>query len=303
MTPAEQITAFIRHVTDSTTKFTESRSSLRNLLAWLRKPENQHTPLAGVAAAKARCADPNDARLAKYDAPLRSLVAVWGTSRDYDAGTAGTAIPETGGGDVMALIRAARLGLEQCRNYACNDVGAFPQCVNRGLTKARQEEIKHRKPLRTGLPLLVASSGDWNAAALHQAFTNANLSQAGECTTYAYYAGHVLGTTPISGRRPRLEIVSWEGEGRAKHCFVVVGRTGPRSPSGHLPTSDKWNRDARIVDCWALTLGHGYLYTADDYCFQAMLDPSKIIMDSTVTRVSPTVNSQGGLKSTGLKRW
>ena len=303
MTPAQQIAAFIAHVTASTDKFTESRSSLRNLLAWLRNPANQHTRLADVAAAKQRCADPGDRRLAKYNAPLASLVAVWGTTHDYarnvPAPVVPAVVPVGGGGSVMVLINAARQGLERCRNYACNDVGAFSQCVNPGLPSARQAAIRDRPPLKTGMPLLVDPRGGWNGPALQQAHTNADTSRSGECTTYAYYAGHVLNTTQIAGNRPRIEIVSWEGPGRFKHCFVVVGRTGPRSPTGLLPSSVHWNAEARIVDCWALTLGYECVYTVAHYPYPGMMNPSKIIMDNTVARTMVPFNAQAGLKRTG----
>ncbi|MDH0863366.1 hypothetical protein [Mitsuaria sp. GD03876] len=306
MTPAQQIAAFIAHVTDSTDKFTESRSSLRNLLAWLRTPTNQATRLADVAAAKRHCADPNDRRLAKYDPALRSLVVVWGTSNDYartPPAPVATVAAAPVGGSVMALINAARVTLEQCRNYACNDVGTFPQCVNTALPKSRQDAIRERGALKTGMPLLVDPTAAWNAPALEQAFMNVNRNRAGECTAYAYYAGHVLGTTPMRTARPRLEIVSWEGKGMAKHCFVVVGRAGPRGRSGLLPNSVEWNTDARIVDCWALTLGFECVYSVSNYCYPGMINPAQIIMDSTVARVARPFNSQGGLAKTEHKLW
>jgi hypothetical protein len=89
----------------------------------------------------------------------------------------------------------------------------------------------------------------------------------------------------------------------AKHCFVIVGRTGGTT-KGSLPPVAQWNDDCVIVDCWALTLGHQCVFTKNNYCFKGMMHPSKVIMDSTqVKTANVPMKPQGGLKATGAKRW
>lgn len=62
--------------------FNEGRSSLQGLLRYLRNTSANPTRLT-VAQAKQQCANPRDARLAKYDAAITHLTGVWGTTNPY----------------------------------------------------------------------------------------------------------------------------------------------------------------------------------------------------------------------------
>lgn len=290
MNPAQQIEAFIAHLKSLTATFTESRSSLKNLLVYLRNPLNQSKPFGNAQDAINKCANPRDARIAKYKPAINSLVAVWGTDGDYERA------PSVGGAkNALALVNEVKAQLEACKTWACNDVGTFPQCVNKSLPKPEQERIKSAKPMKVGMPIL--TNGSWNAQALRQAYDAVKANKAGECTNYAYYAAHILSQAKLNPK-PRLEIVSWEGKGRAKHLFVIVGRTGS-TPNGSLPPVSDWNDDCVIVDCWALTLGHGCVYSKHNYCFKGMMHPAKVNMDSTKVASKAPINVQSGLRHVG----
>jgi hypothetical protein len=301
MSAKEQIDAFIAHLKSLTNTFTESRSSLRSLLVYLRNPANQNKPFSSAQDAIKKCANPNDARLGKYRLAIDSLVAVWGTMGDYQRTAVLVAPPSgRGGGNAMTLVNEVKSKLEACKKWACNDVGTFPQCVNRTSSESEQKRIKSAKPEKVGMPIL--TDGSWNSLALQQAYQAVVTKQAGECTNYAYYGGYILSQGKTSPK-PRLELISWEGSGMAKHCFVIVGRTGGTT-KGSLPPVAQWNDDCVIVDCWALTLGHQCVFTKNNYCFKGMMHPSKVIMDSTqVKTANVPMKPQGGLKATGAKRW
>lgn len=128
------------------------------------------------------------------------------------------------------------------------------------------------------------------------------MARAGECTNYAYYAAHCL--TENEGH-PRVEVVSWEGRGRAKHLFCMVGREGGVGEDFSLPAIAHWNNDMVIVDCWALTLGWDCVYTKQDYCFRdGMMFPSKVQMDSNIAWDPEQADDmQSGLRGTGAKLW
>jgi len=296
MSPKEQIDAFAAHVKSLTGTFTESRSSLKNLFIYLRNPLNQTKRFGSAQDALNQCANPNDSRLAKYRPAINSLVAVWGTTGDYQRTSAPPPVVVVAtGGDALTFVNSVKNKLEACKLYACNDVGTFPQCVNKALSKSEQERIKSAQPKPVGMPIL--TDGSWNGPALKQAYDAVVSNEAGECTNYAYYAGHILGQA-TSKPKPRLEIVSWEGKGRAKHLFVIVGRKGATT-MGSLPPVSQWNDDCVIVDCWALTLGHQCVYSKHNYCFQGMMFPAKVNMDSTRVATGP-INAQAGLKKTGI---
>jgi hypothetical protein len=144
----------------------------------------------------------------------------------------------------------------------------------------------------------ISSNGTWNAVALRQAHDSVKAHKAGECTNYAYYAGHIL-SQGKTNPKPRIEVVSWApGVVGSAHCYVIVGRAGD-TPNGMLPPVKEWNSDCVIVDCWALTLGHDSVYTKSDYEFKTMMYPVKLLMDSTRPWTGATMNVQGGLKPTG----
>jgi hypothetical protein len=297
MTPTEQINAFTAHVKELTDKFTESRSSLQNLLTYLRVPANQSKRFANVQAAKNKCANPADKRLGKYESALTSLVAVWGTSGDYKETPAPVS---TGGGNAAELVNSVKAKLEACRLYACNDVGTFPQCVNTRISQSEQARIKKALPDKVFMPI-VSPDRSWKGAELRGAYGQVVAKRAGECTNYGYYAAHILSQATATPK-PRIEIVSWEGKNTAKHVFCIVGRTGGDT-DGKLPPVAQWNDECVIVDCWALSLGHGCIYNKKNYCFPTMMHPSKVVMDSTKVSAEGPMNTQGGLKATGNKRW
>jgi hypothetical protein len=288
MNSTEQFNAFLAHARSLTFWFTESNSSLSGLLEHLRNSKNKPKRFSNFRDALSKCANPNDARLGKYKPAIESLVAVWGTAADYQRALATS--------KAMTLVNEVKAQLVACKNYACNDVKSFPQCVNTALPKSDQDRIKGAKQQRTGMP--ISCNGTWNTVALRQAYDNVKSHQAGECTNYAYYAGHILSqgrTTP----KPRIEIVSWApGVVGSAHCYVVVGRTGD-TPKGMLPPVNAWNNDCVIVDCWALTLGHDCVYNKFNYEFDTMMYPVKLLMDSTRPHTGEKMNVQGGLRRTG----
>ncbi|MEW6518190.1 MAG: hypothetical protein AB1461_02140 [Thermodesulfobacteriota bacterium] len=88
--------AFLADLKNRTNKFTESRSSVKNLLKYLRDTKDAPLPFASVDAAKAHCKDRNDKRLDKYEPAIRALVRVWGTGTAYQAEVARVAAPRGG---------------------------------------------------------------------------------------------------------------------------------------------------------------------------------------------------------------
>src|SRR6266850_2560083 len=295
MNPTEQINAFIAHVKTLTTKFTESRSSLQNLLVYLRNPLNQAKRFSNAQDAINKCGNAQDARINKYKPAINSLVAVWGTNGNYQKNPAPPPPPVASGNKNISLVNEVKSRLLACQKFTCNDVGTFPQCVNKAISESEQKRITDAKPKPVGMPIL--SDGSWNGPALKVAHDAVVSNKAGECTNYAYYAAHILSqgsTRPM----PRLEIVSWEGPGTAKHLFVIVGRTGLAS-NGSLPAVNAWNDDCVLVDCWALTLGHGCVYSKSNYCFKTMMFPAKVNMDSHKIRSGQPMSVQTGLKKTG----
>ena len=300
MDSTAQINAFIAHVKKLTGKFTESRSSLRNLLVFLRIPANSKKRFISEQDIKNRCANPRDSRLAKYGPAIKELMRVWGTTLDYGQKTAPVIPPPaTVSGNPATLVSEVRAELEKCRKYACNDVGTFPQCINPAVSKGEYQRIRHPDVKPVGPPIQ-SPDRSWKTTSLKVAYGAVNRNQAAECTNYAYYAGHLLGTGKATPK-PRIEIVSWEGVGTAKHLFVMVGRKGETLKDGMVPPVSQWNSDLIIVDCWALTLGWECVYTKDNYCFKdTMMYPLKVQMDSTIKSTGLPMNVQGGLNKTGF---
>ena len=300
MNATEQINAFIAHIKTFNKSFTESRSSLKKLLVYLRIPANSEKRFMSVQEIKMKCANPKDKRLDKYEPALNELKKVWGTSLNYGrpVSVALPPPPLVTPSNAMILVNEVRAELEKCKLYACNDVGTFSSCVNKSLPKSEQDRIRKAKPEFVGAPIL-SPDRSWKARSLKVAFDSVNSKQAAECTNFAYYAAHILGTGKTTPQ-PRIEIVSWEGEGTLKHLFVLVGRKGTTAADGRIPSASTWNNDVVIVDCWALSLGWDCVFTKDNYCFKGMMSPLKVQMDSTIASLAGPMNVQGGLKKTGF---
>lgn len=199
-----------------------------------------------------------------------------------------------------AYVRGLKNELSKCEKYVCNDVGAFPQCI--GVPEKHPDYHRIRNPgegvIRTGGPIMCADRS-WRATKLGIAYRSVEQLKAGECTNYAYYAAHVLTS---SGQHPRVEIVSWEGGGRAVHLFCIVGRQGGLNDNFMLPPIAEWNHGVVIVDCWALTLGWGNcIFDTQNYCFKkTMMWPLKQQMDSSKEWDGQVDAMQGGLKGGNL---
>jgi len=136
-------------------------------------------------------------------------------------------------------------------------------------------------------------------------------SNAGECTSFAKAAAHLLGTTKLSPFMPRIEIVSFrnqrlvprrnrDGSPMFKknaqgevtrdqamerqfvtHVFCVVGRRGMEyGHNNSLPASGTWNAETRIVDCWLAALGYESSFKVADYPKPGYLTTLHLEMDS-----------------------
>ena len=188
--------------------------------------------------------------------------------------------------------------LEKCVRYACNDVGTFPQCIGVDENHPEYARIRSAKPMRVGMPIN-AEDRSWRAVALSQVWKQVTADSAGECTSFGYYAAHLLGSAE---NHPRVEIVTWEGRGTAKHVFCLLGRRGGTGPGFTLPAVSEWNEDVCIVDCWAMTLGWGKcVFTKHDYCFRkTMMFPATVSMDLDIERsVEGVEDTQRRLRTTG----
>jgi hypothetical protein len=193
--------------------------------------------------------------------------------------------------------------LSRCKNFACTDVGTFSGDINDQLPESMQRAI-YEKGIAlgraTGIPLITARNGHWDPASLSAAYGRVYGAAAGECTSFANAAAHVL-STHVLPWMPRLEIVSFRHHRRVPrmrldratgeyvpvykrdadgiltndqameyqyvtHVFVVVGRQGPEVDAGDvMPDARTWGADARIVDCWLGALGYQCSFTAAAY--------------------------------------
>ncbi len=203
-----------------------------------------------------------------------------------------------------ALIQDVLEKLNQCKNFACTDVGTFAGDINQRLSEAQREAIYLRGTGHghaTGIPFIPPAAGnaagDWNPNDLRTAYDNVYKYRAGECTSFAKAAAHILSTHAPGPRiLPRIEIVSyrWRGRGprfngegqpiyvkdatgqftnrqamEAKfitHVFCVVGRSGQDVQHNQpMPQSNSWGDDCCIVDCWLGALGYDCWFTVGRY--------------------------------------
>ncbi|WP_175016792.1 hypothetical protein [Massilia sp. YMA4] len=307
MTPEQQLRAFRADVIASTSKFTEKRSSLKDLFAFLssavaleKKTHIQPTPFANLAAAKAQCSDPNDTRLSKYAHALQRLVQCWGSPQAYP--------PRPINPD--PLIDQVRTELARCKQFACNDATSFDGDINPAANRSviLDRAKKHGSPV--SLPVPLSHSGQWDAGHLAAVHGAVYKQAGGECTSFGKAAAHVLATAAISGPRPRIELVAWESrtsvpvmregmqvmrEGRpyfktnvVAHVFCVVNRPGGTDAvevagksRQRLPPYEEWGHDCWVVDPWLASLGWEACYRLSDYPKKGFLDPVYLEMDST----------------------
>jgi hypothetical protein len=201
-----------------------------------------------------------------------------------------------------AWVRGVRLKLYECQKYACNDVGTFPQCIAPTVSPQEFTRIRHPDNIRpVGMPIM-SEDRSWRRAPLKLAHAAVRSAKAGECTNYAYYAAHILSE---GENHPRIEVVAWEGHGRAKHLFCMVGRIGGTLDKFAIPPVSTWNHDMVIVDCWALTLGWDCIFTKQNYCFKdAMMYPLTVQMDTDI-EWNPGLadDTQARLKTSEHKLW
>ncbi|HEY1288979.1 MAG TPA: hypothetical protein VGF58_11690 [Burkholderiales bacterium] len=197
--------------------------------------------------------------------------------------------------DLPALLVSNVLAeLNRCKTFACTDVGTFSDDINDQLPGPARQAIYDRgieHGRATGIPLIRARNGHWDPESLYTAYARVYGANAGECTSFANAAAHVL-STHVLPWMPRIEILSFRHHRRVPrlqlnretgkyeplykrdangnltndqameyqyvtHVFVVVGRQGPEIDAGDvMPAAQTWGTDAVIVDCWLGALGY-----------------------------------------------
>ena len=108
--------------------------------------------------------------------------------------------------------------LNRCKTFACTDVGTFAGDINQALPRARRDAIYNRGTQlgrSTGRPIIPTGNvgaGAWDPDGLRAAYDRVYGASAGECTSFAKAAAHVL--TAVRGRyvMPRIEIVSYRNQ-------------------------------------------------------------------------------------------
>jgi hypothetical protein len=300
MTSQEQLNAFLADVASSTSKFTEKRSSLKDLFTFLRTAIATENATAArpaafrdVAALHALCKSPTDSRLTKYAPPLRRLVRCWGSRMDYPPRLI----------DTLSLINAVRVELNLCKNFACNDATTFAGDINPAVSKS----VILARAKASGMPVSMpapSSNGIWNANHLKNVKESVYTKKGGECTSFGKAAAHVLATTEIPGPRPRIELVSWEQRTSTTitrpdkstytkvtavaHVYCVVNREGGttavlvgKQQRAQLPDPSNWGDDCWVVDPWLASLGWEACYELAKYPKGGFLNPVYLEMDST----------------------
>jgi L,D-peptidoglycan transpeptidase YkuD (ErfK/YbiS/YcfS/YnhG family) len=135
---------------------------------------------------------------------------------------------------------------------------------------------------------------------LGQAYNAVYKIAAGEWTSFALAAGHILSTLKPVRNMPQIEIVSFRYSrnvarenvdkitkkrtpmmitdpktGQKKqaffhqvvtHVYCVVGRSGAGVAAGaKMPDANTWGGNCRIVDCWLGSLGYECSFSVADY--------------------------------------
>ncbi len=210
------------------------------------------------------------------------------------------------GGLAARLIAGVIDELNKCKDFACTDVGTFSGDINAALPRTRWQEIYDKGTKlggATGIPMIPkkGGNGEWGPSGLRAAYTRVYDRQAGECTSFANAAAHLLSTHKPLAVMPRIEIVSFRNQRKiprtvldratnkrvplfkkdangnfttepvmesqyVTHVFCVVGRSGDEVAfDGKMPPSDTWGDDARIVDCWLGALGYECSFRVKEY--------------------------------------
>lgn len=197
------------------------------------------------------------------------------------------------------LIAVATPNLDRCKIFACTDVGTFRDDINDALPDDRQQHIyalgtQHGRS--TGRPI-IPNGGRWDPDGLRAAYDQVFGAAAGECTSFAYAAAHIL-TTGVSGGfvPPRIEVVTFRHHRQAlrfnrdgtpmykkdasgnftnqqarefqyvTHVFCVAGRIGQNVAYGQrMPAAGTWGASCRIVDCWLGALGYECSFKVPEY--------------------------------------
>jgi len=171
--------------------------------AYHKKPGPDTAGLLATAIvnwAKAKGLKANgDINTGRNAAVVKQLVTDVGNTKGGEAcknlkAVVGATAPAPGGGSAADLVAGVIGELNKCKNFACSDVGTFAGDINRSLSQQRQNEIYSKGIARaqaTGYPV---KNGSWDAGQLVQAYNAVYKKAAGECTSFALAAGHILST-------------------------------------------------------------------------------------------------------------
>jgi len=308
MGPQEKYTAFLRHVSSTTSKFTKKRSSLRGLCEYMEDQIQAYyrhlkpiVPFRSVDHAKSKCQLPHDSRLMKYDVCLRRLVECWGRALDY---------PNCS--PAMRLVKEVAFELNACALFACADAKTFEDCIKKGKKKEVLDRAKEKDTLFTAVPQIpVGGLGAmragvttaWDADRLKRIHKTVYGKKVGECTNFGYAAAHTMSRAcELRNLNYRIEVVSYRMLSKKKtqtvtHVFCLVNRGGGsmlqtvpgrgKIRKRRLPPFADWGEECVIVDTWLGSLGWGSYFTVQDYPMKSMLDPVYQEMDSLVTQADP----------------
>jgi hypothetical protein len=293
------ILAFEADLKSRTGTFTKSRSSTLDLFNYLETTKHDPTPFAGaseplkVQAAKAKCKNAADSRLAKYEPALRALVRVWGTGKPYVAEVGGSTSPvvpapvSSGSwskSKIETWINDVAGELDKFKPMAVLDAGAFPGDIN----PSKKQEVLDRAakyPVPQGSAgstmgdaFMSQQSTAWSITALKSVYEKVHSEKRGVCTSFARAAAYVLTVGRPSG--PRIELVSYRNpkKNRIAHVFVVLGRKGGLE-GGKLPDKSNWGSDTMIVDAWLGAMGWGIVSDVDAFPKKGYLTNLSVLME------------------------
>jgi hypothetical protein len=208
------------------------------------------------------------------------------------------------------LIQAVLVQLNECKDFVCSDAAQFDGDINPNISPFHRARILQRAQAQgqaTGLaeiPRVGRVRDDWNPDSVRRAHQAVYERRAGECTSFAKAAAHLLSTVATHPFKPRIEVLAFRQHQlrprfnrdgsplmirkpghdapvqavtsiTISHVFCVVGRRGVAlTPSSH------WNPEVRIVDCWLGSLGYDCVFTASSYPKQGYFTSLEVVMDS-----------------------
>jgi len=175
--------------------------------------------------------------------------------------------------DAWRLIQGCEERLQKFDDFACMDIGSFPDNICQRLTKKekdkRKEKAKKHEHENIGKAQAAATVGEGQQRRNGPgSFPQRQLNTAGRltieaggaiCSTCAMAAAHLLtgGMRDPNMTRPRVEVVSKRlPESRSGHVYVIVGR----ERDSNLNNSDTWGEFCYIVDTWLTTLGENFTH-------------------------------------------